>query len=424
MDYWKDAMRPPAANRPMRASIDNAEVGDGLLWMGMLAAGGACGIVLVQGVRASWSATRIVVYVALTLLLLVLLLSQSTRWRAASWMLERAWLYLLVTGLVCFALHVVSGDPFVQPIVFTVPLVSAVLCYAPARAALVGLAYLALQVLGLWLGGVDNGAILLASFGTYAFIMLTLGTFTHQAAQQAAARAQAAELAATLERERDHLARLVAENARLFAQAQHSATLAERNRLARELHDTIAQGLTAVTMQLEAAQRSFDRDAARTRARIGRAHELARETLDDVRRSVWTLAEPLVDADDLATTLDETARHFAASTGITTRYQHSGAPPELGSASATQVLRIVREALQNVEKHAQATVVVIASECDDGALIVSVRDDGVGFALVESVGNDSGFGLVSLRERARLAGGTIDITSAPDTGTCVTVTIL
>ncbi|MFY0100023.1 histidine kinase, partial [Acinetobacter baumannii] len=81
--------------------------------------------------------------------------------------------------------------------------------------------------------------------------------------------------------------------------------LAERNRLARELHDTIAQGLTAVTMQLDAAQRSFDRDAERTRARLQRAHELARETLEDVRRSVWTLAAPLVDGAALRDALDD-----------------------------------------------------------------------------------------------------------------------
>lgn len=525
-----------------KAPHDNAlapspEVSDGLLWVGMLAVIGACGIVLVQGVGTGWSVVRITIYVTLALLLAALLLSQRTHWRASSPLLDHAWVYLLVTGLVCFALQVLSSDPFVQPIIFTVPLVSAVLCLGPARATLVGLLYLVLIAAGLWLGGGRDLPPLAGSLGMYSFIMLTLGVFTSQAVRQAAARRQVAELAATLERERDYLAHLVSvtasltrnldlqtvlaqvaaagrvlahaqqayvwlhngddapvqlvaadpavthampdqandgikqtdvlalpllfkdtkigvlelyvhpstaftaedgqrlqpfadaaavaiENARLFEQAQRSATLAERNRLARELHDTIAQGLTAVTMQLEAAQRSYDRDAARARARLGRAHELARETLDDVRRSVWTLAEPLTEARNMQRTLRELAQRFQARTGVSTSYRHDGAPPPIDSAAATQVVRMVREALQNVEKHALANSITIVSEVTDDAMLVRVCDDGVGFALAVDkhvVGN--GFGLTSLQERARLAGGTVIVQSAPGEGTCVLIRI-
>ncbi len=401
---------------------NNAEVGDGLLWVGMLAVVGACGTVLVQGVGAGWSVSRITLYVVLALVLVALLLFQNTRWRIVQ--LEQAWVYLLIVGLVCFALHVVSGDPFVQPIVFTVPLVSAVLCYSPRRAMLVGLVYLVLITSGLWLGGVRDLQTLAGSLGTYSFIMLTLGVFTYQAVRQATARRQVAELAATLERERDHLARLVAENARLYEQAQRSATLAERNRLARELHDTIAQGLTAVTMQLEAAQRSFDRDTTRTRARLGRAHELARETLDDVRRSVWTLAEPLIEACDMQPMLQELTHGFQARTGVSASYQHLGAPPPIDSAAATQVVRMVREALQNVEKHAQANSVTVVTEVTNDAMLVRVCDDGVGFALAaDRHAAGHGFGLMSLQERARLAGGTVAVQSAPGEGTCVCICI-
>jgi signal transduction histidine kinase len=223
------------------------------------------------------------------------------------------------------------------------------------------------------------------------------------------------------------------ENARLYEQARFSATLAERNRLAHELHDTIAQGLTAVTMQLEAAQRSFERDPARARARLGRAHELARETLEDVRRSVWTLAAPLVDGQALSQALDELTQRFAERTGLAASYRHSGPAPALGHAAATQVLRIVQEALQNVEKHAQATEVYVESTLAADELQVHVRDDGVGFepgALPHgspgSNGDDStsdGFGLLSLRERARLSGGLLHIESAPGAGTRIAVVI-
>ncbi|HJZ49858.1 MAG TPA: GAF domain-containing sensor histidine kinase, partial [Roseiflexaceae bacterium] len=215
------------------------------------------------------------------------------------------------------------------------------------------------------------------------------------------------------------------ENARLYEQSRISATLSERNRLARELHDTIAQGLTAVTMQLEAAQRGFERDPARARARIARAHELARESLEDVRRSVWTLAAPLIDGRALSGALEDLTGRFAARTGLPTAYAHSGLPPQLGHAAATQVLRIVQEALQNVEKHAQASAVDVGSETDDGELRVWVRDDGVGFApeAVPASGAGNGFGLLSLRERARLAGGTLQVESAPGAGTLVAITI-
>lgn len=216
------------------------------------------------------------------------------------------------------------------------------------------------------------------------------------------------------------------ENARLYEQARMSATLAERNRLARELHDTIAQGLTAVTMQLEAAQRGFERDANRARGRVARAHELARDTLADVRRSVWTLAAPLVDGNALEAELEELTARFAARTGLHAAYAHSGPPIQLDHAAATQVLRIVQEALQNVEKHAQARAVQVGSSTAEGGLRAWVRDDGVGFdtgAPQPKGANGNGFGLLSLHERAHLAGGTLLVESAPGEGTLVAVTI-
>jgi signal transduction histidine kinase len=214
------------------------------------------------------------------------------------------------------------------------------------------------------------------------------------------------------------------ENARLFEQARLSAALAERNRLARELHDTIAQGLTAVTMQLEAAQRGFERDQARARARVARAHELARDTLQDVRRSVWTLAEPLIDGGALSEALGDLAQRFGERTGIAAHYDHSGPPPRIDNAAATQVVRIVQEALANVEKHARASTVAVETAAGEEGLRVLVRDDGVGFGTDAPRGVASGgFGLISLRERARLAGGTLRVESAPGQGTQVVVTI-
>jgi signal transduction histidine kinase len=440
-----------------------------------------------------------------------------------------------------------------QPIIFLVPLIYAAMVYPPGRVAAVGLFFLGLMNLGVWLSGEEYAiAFLFPTFGYGTFMVFTYA-FVQLSVQQAAARRDADRLAADLSRQRDYLSRLVEitatltrdldlatvleqvaaagrtlahaaqarvwlraddgaekdrqvqlaaavpaqnpelvsttvvlwgvasierltaeasgarlvlplvckgatigaldlhnpadapfsaadarllqpfadvaavaiENARLYEQARMSATLAERNRLARELHDTIAQGLTAVTMQLEAAQRGFERDPARARMRIGRAHELARESLEDVRRSVWTLAAPLVDGMALSDALEDLAARFAARTGLATSYRHSGPPPALGHAAATQVLRIAQEALQNVEKHARAGAVAVGSELSAGALRVWVRDDGIGFApdRARTGGNGDGFGLLSLHERARLAGGTLEVESAPGQGTLVAVII-
>jgi two-component system sensor histidine kinase DegS len=107
-------------------------------------------------------------------------------------------------------------------------------------------------------------------------------------------------------------------------------------------------------------------------------------------------------------------------------YAHTGPAPKLEHSAASQIVRIVQEALQNVEKHAAASEVIVRSEMRGDELRVSVVDDGTGFdsdEVTADVKQCSGFGLVSLRERARLAGGTVQVESAPGKGTRVTVTV-
>jgi signal transduction histidine kinase len=329
-----------------------------------------------------------------------------------------------VAGLICCALVGLSGDRYVQPLAFTVPFVIAVISLSPLRAAAVGLLYLGLMALGLLISvGPDPGTLIFPP-AIYGAMMLFMYAAVRIAQEHADARRAAATLAVDLARERDTLAILVAENARLAAENAAAATLAERNRIARELHDTIAQGLTAVTMQIEAAQRAAERDPERMRARLARAHTLARETLADVRRSVWALAAPEIPGDDLGAALAEQARRFGERTGLAATYQHSGPPLDLPSDRAVQALRIVQEALQNVEKHADATRVELGSCINGVATRVWVRDNGCGFdPAAPHASAGSGFGLISLRERARLAGGDLEIASAPGVGTRVSLSI-
>ncbi|MFO7170663.1 MAG: sensor histidine kinase [Chloroflexota bacterium] len=385
----------------------------------------ACGAPLAIGLASGWGPARTLPYIGLALAALLLVEAHRLPAPLCQLLTLPRWRYLLLWGAVGLGLLVLSGDPHIQQALLCVPFVHAALSYRIGRTAVTGAAYLGVIALGLWLGGQRTLAGLAFPVLAYAALMALMEAFVRVSLSQAEARDRTARLAAELARERDDLARLAAENARLAEQASQSATLAERNRLARELHDTIAQGLTALTMQLEAAQRALDRDPARARARLTRAHELSRATLEDVRRSVWALAEPPVDAAGLAAALEQLTSDFTARSGVAGSFQHIGPPPPIDSAAATQVLRVAQEALQNVEKHAEASSAQVELRVDAAGVRLEVRDDGRGFegAAQPAGQNGGGFGLLSLRERARLGGGAIEIASGPGQGTCVSMFI-
>jgi signal transduction histidine kinase len=213
-------------------------------------------------------------------------------------------------------------------------------------------------------------------------------------------------------------------NARLYEQAHVSATLAERNRVARELHDTIAQSLTALRLQLEAATRAWSTHPERAYQRLQRAHELSQSTLDDVRRSVWDLGSSLVDGHALTEALTQQLTAFGARTTLHVSYTHNGPSPEFDHGTATQLVRIVGEALANIEKHAQATTVHATSVATPQSFTLTIIDNGVGFDPTQVAPTDqSGFGLTSLQERARLVGGTLQVSSALNVGTTITVAL-
>lgn len=392
----------------------------------VIAAAVATALPLLGGLAGGWGPWRVGLYLALAALYLALVLSFGGAGAIYRWLCTRPVASLVAIGLVCMALVATSGDALIQPVVFTVPFVSALFWLGPRRAAWLGAAYMAMLAAGLWLSGERDLAGLVYPVGVYSALLVFMAGFVGLAQEQAAARERADRLSAELAAERDALAALAAENARLAAENAQAATLAERNRIARELHDTIAQGLTAVAMQLEAAERAFGRDPGRARQRVARANELARETLAEVRRSVWTLAAPVVEGPALGAALVSLAERFGERTGVVARYTHAGPPLALDGERAAQLFRIAQEALQNVERHAAARTVELATRHEpDGAVTLRVRDDGRGFdpAAPPAPSSGGGFGLHSLRERARLAGGSAQIDSALGQGTTITVTL-
>lgn len=391
------------SERDNRTRIDRISDGGALNLSGAVAALVGTALPFGAGIAEGWSFGRVALYACLALPFLAAVVGYLSSRRLAWWFDERLGLFLSFCGLAAAGMLAISGDRYVQPLILTVPYVIAVVNLPPAPVVAVGVLYAGLISAGLWLSGERSPTALFAPAAVYGAVMLFMFAVVRIAIEQT---------------------RLAAENARLAAENAAAAALSERNRIARELHDTIAQGLTALTMQLEAAQRAFDRDPERARARLATAHALAREALADVRRSVWALAEQPLDGPALAEALaDQTAR-FSERSGVAASYSHQGPPFDLPGERATQVLRIVQEALQNVEKHACATRVEVRSRRDNGLTLVWVRDDGRGFdPAAPPAPAGAGFGLPSLRERARLAGGSLLVQSAPGEGTVVQVSV-
>ena len=176
-------------------------------------------------------------------------------------------------------------------------------------------------------------------------------------------------------------AALAVENARLYASSRELATAEERNRLAREIHDTLAQGLTAVTLQLEVADTLLDEPQRQDEARekVRRGLELTRANLEEARRSVMDLrAAPLQDQ-TLPEALDLLLNELAREHRIEGSFRVHGVEGRLPSHLEAGFYRIVQELLSNIGKHARATQVDMTLRRWNGALILAITDDGVGF---------------------------------------------
>jgi two-component system NarL family sensor kinase len=209
--------------------------------------------------------------------------------------------------------------------------------------------------------------------------------------------------------------------------AERGATLAaaeERNRIARDIHDTIAQSLAAITMQLESADAFLETpNPPRATETVRRALALTRAALDEARRSVMDLRSTPLAGRGLIAALRALAGELAESTGVRVpvTIEEVGTHDALPSAIEVGVYRIVREALTNVARHAKATSAVVRVERRGARLHVQVVDDGVGFD-VSRVPPDR-FGLLGASERARLLGGELVVSSGPGGGTTLDVDV-
>ncbi len=215
------------------------------------------------------------------------------------------------------------------------------------------------------------------------------------------------------------------ENARLYEEAGEAAVLGERNRMAREIHDTMAQGFTGIILQMEAAEQSFDDEPSVIPVHLARAKNLARECLQEARRSVWNLLPKALEQRPLDSALEEEVRLFNSASHERASFSVSGHRRELPSDVQAALLRICQESLTNIRKHAQAASVEVTLAYQHDAVRLKVRDDGKGFDpdARKSQPGLGGFGLTGMQQRARLLRGVIEVASEKGRGTRVEVTI-
>jgi two-component system NarL family sensor kinase len=213
------------------------------------------------------------------------------------------------------------------------------------------------------------------------------------------------------------------ERARLHARRLEAAQTEERNRLAREIHDTIAQDLSAITFQLEAAEAILGAqgDPERAQRSVSAALDLARKGLEEARRSVLDLRAAPLEGRTLPVALAALATEMDAGSPPAVVFEAAPSMTPLPPAVEVGLYRIAQEALQNALRHAAASRVLLRLETSPDQIRLTVEDDGRGFAIEDATA--SRFGLVGMRERARLLGGTFRIESSPGAGTRITTEV-
>ncbi|MFB7443160.1 sensor histidine kinase [Streptomyces mirabilis] len=299
----------------------------------------------------------------------------------------------------------------------------------PGRWQRLGLFASAVTVAAAQAGGLPFGsgvqwilfaALLVANSG----LQMVVAHLTQQEAQRSRERT---ETITELERTNAALQQALDENAALHAQllvqAREAGVADERRRLAAEIHDTIAQGLTGIIAQLQVVANTPDPEAARVH--LGRASELARQSLGEARRSVHNLAPVALEHDGLPEALKKTVADWARRTGVRADFTLTGTAEHLHEEISATLLRIAQEALSNASRHARAARLGVTLSFMGDEVTLDVRDDGRGFdpAAVPGRTGNGGFGLDGMRARAERVAGSLTLESEPGRGTAVSARV-
>jgi NarL family two-component system sensor histidine kinase YdfH len=321
--------------------------------------------------------------------------------------------YLVVQGAIVFGITLLAGKQLVTIGLYLALVGQAAGSFDDVRrsvTAVGGLLVLMAVNVGIQMGWAAVPSWLLMVAPMTLFVVVYVALFMRQA--------KARERAQALLRELETAHRQLGEYA---GRVEDLTLAAERQRMARELHDTLAQGLAGLILQLEAMDASLGRGQTERAQGIAQdAMARARATLADARHAIDNLRLDTSAPADLCEAVRQESERFTAATGIPCELDLR--PPEaLPAVVQEHALRAVTEALNNVARHARASHVSIQAVEAAGGLTVVVRDNGAGFDPLANIGRSGHYGLLGLRERARLGQGSLEVVSAPGRGTAVTL---
>jgi len=206
--------------------------------------------------------------------------------------------------------------------------------------------------------------------------------------------------------------------------SRFSLVLEERARLAREIHDTLAQGFVGISSQLDAVAMCMPEEESPARKYLDMARRMARHSLTEARRSVMDLRASVLEGQDLAAALESGTRMWTAGAGVDVNVDVTGPETVLPQEMEQHLLRIAQEAVTNVVKHAGANRIAIKLHTEARKLYLRIRDNGRGFETPDVFSTRGGhFGLIGMRERAERLGGELRLASNPGEGTEVEVTV-
>ncbi|TXS06319.1 sensor histidine kinase [Streptomyces sp. col6] len=265
--------------------------------------------------------------------------------------------------------------------------------------------------------------VVLAVHATLTMVFAQIGD---REAEQDRART---DTISALESANARLEQALAENAGLHAQllvqAREAGVADERRRLAAEIHDTIAQGLTGIIAQLQAVTSTAGTDPALAQEHLVRAAALARHSLGEARRSVHNLLPAALEHDDLPGALKKTVATWSQRTGVRAEFTVTGTVEPLHDEVGATLLRIAEEALANADRHAEASRAGVTLSYMGDEITLDVRDDGRGFdpAALPPYRGAGGFGLGGMRSRAERIAGTVEVETGPGLGTAVSARV-
>jgi len=223
----------------------------------------------------------------------------------------------------------------------------------------------------------------------------------------------------------DNLARGLAQvlESQVLESFPWSTVMEERSRLAREIHDTLTQAFAGILLHLEAVEWSDCAGSYFSSECLTCARELAKSGLEDARRMLLNLRPKSLEGATLPDALRQLAKGFSRDRTITCSFCQAGHMRSLPVMVQDELYRVAQEALSNVRKHSRATSALLSLGYGPGVVVLKIKDNGQGLATINHQAAGRGYGMSTMRERARRLGGTTEINSAPGTGTEVRITV-